>query len=65
MLACLMHEKLHKLACARTVTCNFGMYTQASEHMRHKKDACHEVALRLPHYTCDVAANMVAVGNEM
>ena len=50
----LPHLKLKKLACTCTVACNFGMYTIASEHIRHTSDAHHELTLGLPHYTCGV-----------
>ena len=52
VIACLMHVKLQKLACVHIVICNFGMHTQASEHMGHTKDARHELTFGLPHYTC-------------
>ena len=54
--------KLQKLACARTVTRSFGVRTRASEHTRNAR---HELALGLPHYTCGVTTGTVAVGNEM
>ena len=57
--------KLQKLACARTVACNFDVRTWASEHMRYTRNARHELALGLPHYTCRVTTGTVAVGNEM
>ena len=59
------HVKLQKLSCARTVACNFGVRTQASEHTQHTRNARHELALGLPHYTCGVTTGTVAVGNEM
>ena len=62
VLARLTHVKLQKLAYAHTVAHNFGVRTQASEHTRN---ACHELALGLPHYTCGVTTGTVAVGNEM
>ena len=62
MLAHLTRVKLQKLACAHTVACNFGVRTQASEHTRN---AHHELALGLPHYTCGVTTGTVTVGNEM
>ena len=65
VLACLTHAKLQKLACANTVAGNFGMHTQDSKHMRHTKDARHELALGLAHYTCGVTTGTVAVGNEI
>ena len=65
VLARLMHVKLQKLACARTVARNFGVHMRASEHTRHTRNACHELALGLPHYTCGVTTGTVAVGNEM
>ena len=43
--------KLKKLACARTVARDFGMCTWESKHTRHTRDAHHELALGLPHYT--------------
>ena len=54
VLARLTRVKLQKLACARTVACNFGVRTWASEHMRHTRNARHKLALGLPHYTCRV-----------
>ena len=63
--ACLMHAKLQKLACAHTVACVFGMRTWDSKHTQHTRDACHELALGLLHYTCGVTTGTVAVGNEM
>ena len=73
MLARLTRVKLQKLACVRTVACNFGVRTRASEHTQHTRNACHELALGLPHYTCrvttgthvGVTTGTVAVGNEM
>ena len=65
VLAHLTHVKLQKLACAHTVACNFGMRTRASEHMRHTRNARHELALGLPYYMCGVTTGTVAVGNEM
>ena len=65
VLACLTHVKLQKLSCARTVARNFGMRTRASEHTRHTRNARHELALGLPHYTCGVTTGTVAVGNEL
>ena len=53
-LARLTRVKLQKLACARSVARNFGVRTQASEHTRHTRNARHELALGLPHYTCHV-----------
>ena len=60
-----MHVKLQKLACTRTVACNFGVHMRASEHTRHTRNARHELALGLPHYTFGVTTGTVAVGNEM
>ena len=65
VLANLMHVKLQKLACVRTVARNFGVHTWASEHTRHMRNARHKLALGLPHYTCGVTTGTVAVGNEM
>ena len=65
VLARLTHVKLQKLACACTVACNFGVHMQASEHTRHTRNARHELALGLSHYTCGVTTGTVAVGNEM
>ena len=53
--------KLQKLVCVR----NFGVRTRASEHTRHMRNARHELALSLPHYTCGVTTGTVAVGNEL
>ena len=36
-----------------------------SEHTRHRRDAHHELALGLPHYTCGVTTGTVSVGNEI
>ena len=65
VLACLTRVKLQKLACAHTVARNFHVCTRASEHTRHTRNARHEFALGLPHYTCGVTTGTVAVGNEM
>ena len=65
VLACLIRVKLQKLACARTVARNFGMHMRASEHTQHTRNARHELALRLPHYTCGVTTGTVTVGNEL
>ena len=65
MLAHLTHVKLQKLVCACTVASNFGVRKRASEHTRHMRNARHELALGLPHYTCGVTTGTVAVGNEM
>ena len=65
VLACLTHAKLQKLACARTVACDFGVYMRDSKHTSHMRDARHELALGLPHYMCGVATGTVAVGNEI
>ena len=54
MLARLTRVKLQKLVCARTVAHNFGERTRASDHMRHTRNAHHELTLGLPHYTCHV-----------
>ena len=48
--ACLPHVKLKRLACMCTVAPNFGVRTIAIEHMQHTSDACHKLALDLPHY---------------
>ena len=61
VLAYLTPVKLQKLVCAR----NFGVHMRASEHTRHMRNACHKLALGLPHYTCRVTTGTVAVGNEM
>ena len=53
------------MQCARTVARNFGVRTRASEHTQHTRNAHHELALGLPHYTCHVTTGTVAVGNEM
>ena len=63
MLACLMHAKLKKLACACTVTRDCGVRMRDSKHMRHTRDACHELALGLPRYTYGVTTGTIAVGN--
>ena len=64
VLAHLMHAKLQKLACARTVSLDFGVRMRDSKHTRHMRNACHELALGLPRYTCGVTTSIVAVGNE-
>ena len=65
VLAHLARVKLQKLAYAHTVARNFGVRTQDSKHTQHTRDACHELALGLPHYTCGVTTRTVAVGNEI
>ena len=65
VLARLTHEKLQKLACARTVACNFGVHTWDSKHTQHTRDTHHEFALGLPHFTCGITTGTVAVGNEI
>ena len=65
VLARLTRVKLQKLACARTVACNFGVRMLASEHTRHTRNARHEHALGLPHYTCGVTTGTVAVGMQL
>ena len=65
VLARLTHAKLKKLACARTVACDFGVRVRDSKHTCHTRDARHELALCLPHYTCGVTTGTVAVDNEM
>ena len=65
MLARLMHAKLQKLVCARTVAHDFGMRMHNSKHTRHTRDAHHELALGLPNYTCGVTTGTIAVGNEI
>ena len=65
VLAHLTSAKLQKLACAHTVARDFGMHTQESKHTQHMRDACHKLALGLPHYTCGVTTGTIAVGNEI
>ena len=65
VLACLTHAKLQKLACACTVACDFDLRTRDSKHAQHMRDACHELTVGLPHYTCGVTIGTVAVGNEI
>ena len=65
VLAHLTRVKLQKLVCACTVERNFGMHTWVSKHMRHTRNACDELALGLPHYTCGATTSTVAVGNEL
>ena len=65
VLARLTHAKLKKLACARTVAHDFGMCTPDSKHTHYTRDARHELALGLPHYTCGVTTGAVAVENEI
>ena len=57
--------KLQKLVCACTVACDFGMCMWDSKHTQHTRDACHKLALGLPHYKCGVTTDKVAVGNEI
>ena len=57
------HMQVH--ACARTVTCNFGIRTWDSKYTQHTRDVRHKLALGLPHYTCGVTTGKVAVGNEI
>ena len=65
VLACLTCAKLQKLACAHTVAHDFGMHKQESKHTRHTRDARHELALGLPHYTFGVTTGTVAVVNDI
>ena len=65
VLARLMRAKLHKLACACTVARDFGVCMRDSKHTRHTRDACHELALGMPHYMCGVTTGTVAVDNEI
>ena len=65
MLARLTCAKVKKLACAHTVAYDFGMRTWDSKHMRHTRDARHELELGLLHYTCGVTAGTVVVSNEI
>ena len=65
VLARLTCVKLQKLTCARTVARNFGVCTWASEYTQHTRNACHKLALGLPHYTCGVTTGTVAVGDEL
>ena len=51
--------------CAHTVACDFGVHMRDSEYTQHTRDARHELALGLPHYTCGVTTSTVAVGNEI
>ena len=57
--------KVKKLAYASTVARDFDVHTRDSKHTRHTRDACHKLALGLPHYTCSVTTGTVAVGNEI
>ena len=61
MLARLTRAKLQKLVCACTVACDFGMCMWDSKYTRHTRDACHELILGLPYYTCGVTTGTVAV----
>ena len=61
----LMCAKLKKLTSACTVACDFGVRMRDSKHMRHTRDARHELALGLPHYACGVTTGTVAVDNEI
>ena len=65
VVAHLMYAILQKLACACTVTCNFGICMWDCECMQHTRDARHKFALGLPHYMCGVTTGTVAVGNEI
>ena len=51
--------------CGCTVARNFGICTRQGKHTRHIRDACHKLALGLPHYMCGVTTGTVAVGNEI
>ena len=61
----LMHAKLQKLVCARTVARDFGVRMRDSKHTQHTRDACHELAPGLPHYMCSVTTGKIAVGNKI
>ena len=65
VLARLMHAKLQKLACACSFAHDFGMRMCDSKYTWHTRYSHHELALGFPHYTCDVATGIVAVGNEI
>ena len=53
MCACMFNMcKTSKNAYAHTVTCDFGVRTWNSEYTQHMRDAHHEFALGLPHYSC-------------
>ena len=57
VLAHLTHAKVKKLACACTVAHDFSVCMRDSKHTRHTRDAHHELAFGLPHYTCCFAAD--------
>ena len=65
MLAHFTCVKLRKLACARTVACQFDVRIRDWKHMQYMRDAHHNLTLGLLHYTCYVATGTQAVGNEM
>ena len=65
VLAHLTCAKFEKMACACTVACNFSILIWDSKHTQRTRDAHHELALVLPHYTCGVTMGTVAVGNEI
>ena len=60
-----MRATLQKLACAHSVAHDFGMRMWDSKHTQHMRDAHHELALGLLHYTCGVTTGTVAVGSEI
>ena len=45
--------------------CYIGVCMPASEHMRHKSDASHELTLGLPHYMYGVQVQQLHIGDEM
>ena len=64
-MARLTRAKLQNLVCTCTVACVFGVRMLDSKHTRHPRDACHKLALGLPHYMCGLTTGTVAVGNEI
>ena len=61
----LIHAKLQKLACARTVARNFGVRMWDSKHTQNTRDAHCKLVLGLSHYMCGLTIGTVAVGNEV
>ena len=58
-------QNLKKLACARTIACDFVVRMQDSKHTQHTRDVHYELTPSLPHYKCGVTIGTVAVGNEI
>ena len=54
-----------KLVCTHAIAHKFDVHTWATEHAQYTRDACHELALGLPHYMCGVATGAVEVDDVM